>query len=87
MYATIGINASDLYCRIRSSTITEKARSGEIIHVDVRFKCSLYVDSAYDKGEPVKEMVIVLKVCWLLRNYVVFWFLIKILFEITLCNY
>lgn len=75
MYATIGINASDLYCRIRSSTITEKARSGEIIHVDVenvRFKCSLYVDSADDKGEPVKEMVIVLKVCRLLRNYVVF---------------
>lgn len=58
VYATIGINASDLYCRIRSSTITEKARIGQIIH--------MYVDSEDDKEEPVKEMVMVLKVCWLL---------------------
>lgn len=58
VYATIGINASDLYCRIRSSTITEKARIGQIIHI--------YVDSEDDKEEPVKEMVMVLKVCWLL---------------------
>jgi hypothetical protein len=44
-----------IFIVIRSSTITEKARSGQIIHVDVH--------SADDnKGEPVKEMVMVLKV-------------------------
>lgn len=43
-----------IFIVIQSSTITEKARSGQIINVDVQ--------SADDKGEPVEEMVMVLKV-------------------------
>lgn len=55
-YATIGINASDLYCRIWKvrSGKDHSYKCGKI----AGYKCSLFVNSANDKGEAVKKKVI-----------------------------